>query len=148
MWLVACAPQGANDPADAFNQPPAWPGYQWSLNGHQVGTDVIATAAGPEHCGMQSATFLTLGWPPPSSAPTAQNARQYIRDPRNILGGTNLKAGLEMHVKLPATATSTRLTYGKLTIYVDQSDQDRAIYIAGEHETERWPRSDPMTECM
>src|SRR5213593_1080733 len=110
--LVSCNTPAVEDPAEAFNQPPAWPGYEWSLNGHSVGTDVIATAAGPEHCGWQTATFLTLGWPAGRSSNTAAGARQYIRDPKHAIGTPYLKVQLELHASLPSVAAPTGLTYG------------------------------------
>ena len=148
LLLAACnGGQAIDEPAAAFDSPPAWPGYQWSLNGTNVGTEVIATAAGPEHCGWQTATFLTLGWPPGSSSSTAAGARQYIRDPKNAIGTPNLKSPLQLRAALPVDAAPTGLTYGGLQIYTSPTDQDVAIYVVGKHITERWPRSDPMTLC-
>jgi len=37
---------------------------------------------------------------------------------------------------------------GKLAVYIDHAAHDRAIYVAGLHEAERWPRSNPMTSCI
>jgi hypothetical protein len=147
LLVAGCNEQAIDEPAAAFDQPPAWPGYQWSLNGTKVGTDVIATAAGPEHCGWQTATFLTLGWPPGRSSSTAAGARQYIRDPKNAIGTPYLKTPLQLRASLPPDAVPTGLTYRGLQIYTSPTDQDVAIYVTGWHITERWPRSDPMTLC-
>lgn len=136
----------ANDPGEAFDSPPAWPGAQWSLDGKKVGWQVISAAAGPAHCEWQHATFLTLGWPPGTYSETSQHARQYIRDPKHVVGTPHLQSTLDLHAQLPDGTLATGLTYGRLSIY-SGPDADRAIYVVGQHVTERWPRSDPMTLC-
>ena len=97
VMLGACGPIGSpNDPAAAFDSPPTWPGYQWSLNGKDVGWQVISTVAGPEHCDWQQVTFLTLGWPPGTYSETSQPARQYIRDPKHVARTPYLLATLDL----------------------------------------------------
>ena len=135
------------EPAQAFDNPPAWPGYQWSYRGEKVGGPVITTAAGPEHCGSQSATLMTLGWPPGTPSPTAAGARQYVRDPRQALPSRYLKGQLDLHAHLPAGAVATGLGLGALSIYLGPDGGDSAVFVTGRHSVERWPRSDPMTLC-
>lgn len=147
LMLGACDPIGSpNNPGEAFDSPPTWPGYQWSLDGKNVGWQVISTAAGPAHCGWQEATFLTLGWPPGTYSETSQHARQYIRDPKHVVKTPHLLSTLELHAHLPDGDRATGLTYRHLSIYIGP-DADRSIYVVGQHVTERWPRSDPMTTC-
>ena len=108
---------------------------------------VITTAAGPEHCGSQSATLMTIGWPPGTAAATAAGARQYVRDPRQVLPGRTLKSRLDQHAQLPAGAVATGFGLGALSIYLGPDGGDSAVFVAGRHRVERWPRSDPMTIC-
>ena len=139
---------GASDPAQAFDVPPTWPGYSWSFQGKRVGWQVISTAAGPAHCALDQATFMTISWPPGTYSETSQHARQYIRDPKGTIpvGRAHLVSTLDLHAHLPAGARATELTYGHINVYVGP-DADQVIYVAGENTTERWPRSDPMTLC-
>jgi len=137
---------GPSDPAEAFDNPPAWPGYQWSLNGGKVGWQVISTSAGPKHCGWDKATFLTLGWQPGTYSETSQHARQYIRDPKQVVDQGSFQSTLVMDAKLPPGARPTGLTYAHLAIYAGP-DADQGIYVVGANRAERWPRSDPMTAC-
>lgn len=146
LTLAACSQSVPREPADAFNLPPAWPGYQWSFHGKQVGSQVISTAAGPSHCGWQKATFLTLGWPPGTPSETSEGARQYIRDSQRTVDSSHLLSKLDLNAHLPADAKPTGLTYDDLSLYT-ASDADTSIYVVGPHVTERWPRSDPMTLC-
>ena len=71
--------------ATNFASPPQYPGHAWQRNGHEVPPSEVVAAAGPEHCGWQSATFLTIGWPLGTQPETAEHARQYIRDPNGVV---------------------------------------------------------------
>ena len=133
--------------ATAFDPPPSYPGYRWTLNGRPAPPDELVTVAGPAHCGWQSATFLTIGWPPGTVSATAEHARQYLRDPTGVLGATYWQQ-LVLHAALPKDAHSTGYRYGSLEVYLSPSDQDQAIYVVAPSGAERWPRSDPMTLCV
>ena len=133
--------------AAAFDLPPSFPGYAWTRDGTIVGEFELVTAAGPGHCGWESATYLTIGWPPGTVAASAAGARLYIRDPLGVVG-TLYRDGLVRHASLPPEARPTGHRHGSIAIYVSPSDQDRAIYVVGADGAERWPRSDPMTLCQ
>lgn len=131
-----------------FDPPPPYPGYQWTRNGVPISNYELTTAAGPEHCGLQSATFLTIGWPPGTVSTSAAQARLYIRDPRGVITERPYRQRLDLHAMLPSDARPTGYRYGPLEIYLSPSDQDEAIYVVGPSGAERWPRSDPMTLCI
>jgi len=132
--------------AAAFDVPPAYPGYRWTRDGRTVSEFELVTSAGPSHCGWESATYLTIGWPPGTVASYASGAHLYIRDPHGVVA-TSYRDGLVLHATLPPDARPTGHRHGALQIYVSPSDQDRAIYVMGADGAERWPRSDPMTLC-
>jgi hypothetical protein len=132
--------------AAAFDATPAYPGYTWTRDGHAVSANELATMAGPDHCGWGSATFLIMGWPPGTFAPTAAQARQYIRDPQRVIQVPRAQP-LERDVRLPADARKTGFRLGAIELYVSPSDADEWIYVVGPSSAERWPRSDPMTLC-
>lgn len=130
----------------AFDSPPAYPGYEWTRDGKTVPREEIAASAGPDHCSWQSATFLSIGWPPGTFANTAALARQYVRDPRAAIN-SSLRDRLATNVELPRDAKPTGYRLGVIEIYLSPADQDQAIYAVGPGGAERWPRSDPMTLC-
>jgi len=132
--------------AAAFDLPPSYPGYAWTRDGNTVSPFELVSSAGPDHCGWESATYLTIGWPPGTVASYATGARLYIRDPHGAVAAS-YREGLVLHASLPADARPTGHRHGSIQIYVSPSDQDRAIYVVGADGAERWPRSDPMTLC-
>jgi hypothetical protein len=131
-------------PVRPFDHPSAYPGEPWFDGGRQLPSSVIDAAAGPAQCGLQSVTFLTLGWPLGTHAQFSTEARQYVRDPRNVVG---FRSRLDVHSKLPPDARSTGFRDGEAELYTAPSDVDRAVYIVVGNTVERWPRSDPMTVC-
>ena len=132
--------------ATAFDPAPRYPGYPWTRDGRQVSREELVTAAGPDHCGWQSATFLTIGWPVGTRATTFSQARLYIRDPLGIVGARYREA-LVLRATLPSDARSTGYRHGAIEIYLSPSDQDDAIYVVSPSGAERWPRSDPASLC-
>lgn len=133
--------------AAAFDLPPSYPGYSWTRDGRTVSRFELVTSAGPDHCGWESATYLTIGWPPGTVSSDASGAHLYIRDPHGVVG-TSYRDGLVLHAILPTDARPTGHRHGSIAIYVSPSDQDRAIYVVGADGAEQWPRSDPMTLCI
>jgi hypothetical protein len=132
--------------AAAFDPPPSYPGYEWMRNGHPVSPEELVTAAGPAHCGGQSATYLTIGWPLGTVSTTSAQARLYIRDPNGVVS-PSYRQLLGLHATLPSDARPTGYSYGSIKLYLSPSDQDQAIYVIGPAGAERWPRSDPMALC-
>ena len=130
-----------------FDATPPYPGYTWTRDGRPVKPEELGTIAGPGHCGWESATFLTIGWPLGTLSASSAQARQYIRDPRGVTPGS-LRGRLDLNAKLPGDARATGYTYNSVQIYLSAADQDEAIYIVGSGATERWPRSEPMTLCQ
>ncbi len=149
--VLACGSAGAAPPphvetvADVFGEPAPYPGRAWVNGSTEVPPSEIVAAAGPAHCGWQSATFLTIGWPLGTRPQTSVGARQYIRDPRHVLG-SRLPA-LRLDATLPADARPTGYFEGPVQLYLAPSDQDQAVYLVLGQNVERWPRSDPMTLC-
>jgi hypothetical protein len=131
--------------ASAFGVPPVYPGYAWTRDGQRVSDFEIATIAGPEHCGWGSAAMMFIGWPPPTTASTADRARQFIRDPHAAID-PRFREQLRQGVTLPADARSTGYRHGDIEVFVSPSD-DTGIYLVSRFDAERWPISDPMTLC-
>jgi hypothetical protein len=142
--IVPCSATGC-PVAAFFASPLQYPGHPWKRNGIEVPASEIVAAAGPAHCGWESATFLNIGWPLGTRPQTAAGSRQFIRDPNHVLPRS---LPLDLHATLPADARPTGYTYGDgVALYLSPSDQDRSVYLVGST-VERWPRSDPMTLCQ
>ena len=145
--LLGAVVLGACSNSSLFGPPQAWPGTAWTRYGHQVPYSVVDAAAGPSHCGWESATFLTVGWPLGTSAQHASHARQYIRDATKVVPRSHLRSKFAVDVRLPTDARNTGYRDGNVQLYLAPSDEDRAIYVVAAGRIERWPRSDPMTTC-
>jgi hypothetical protein len=131
--------------AEAFASSPPYPGRPWTHRGQPVPASEIAAAAGPEHCGWQSVTFLSVGWPLGTRPATAAGARQFIRDPRHVLPRS---LQFKTNAMLPSDAHPTGYFYGVVELYLSPTDQGRAVYLVSDGSIERWPRSDPMLVCQ
>jgi hypothetical protein len=138
---------GGRTVASYFDSPPPWPGPAWRHGNRTASWPELDASAGPSHCGWQSLTFLTLGWPLGNSSPTAP-AREYIRDPYAHTAGLHLRGTWEHNPKLPSDARDTRYSYGTIKLYFAVSDTDQYVYLVAPGDSERWPRSDPMTSCL
>lgn len=129
-----------------FDATPPYPGYAWTREGRSVKPEEFGTIAGPGHCGWQSATFLSIGWPVGTLSTSSAQARQYIRDPNGVVRAM-LRDRLDLNAKVPSDARPTGYTHDSVRVYLSPTDQDEAIYIVGPFGAERWPRSDPVTLC-
>lgn len=130
----------------AFDNPPPYPGYQWTRAGRPVPAEELETSGGPNHCDWQSATILHIGWPVGTVSKNAGQTRVYIRDPKAVMGGT-YKDRLVKDAQLPATARSTGYKLGSIDLYLSPADQDEAVYLVAPSGAERWPRADPFYAC-
>ena len=130
-----------------FDSPPPWPGYAWERNGATVGWQQLETAAGPAHCQMQSMTMIHMGWPPGTRAETSASLRQYIRNPSGPFPLVDLQGTWQRNPPKPPDLADSGFRYGVLKLYLAPSDQDRYVYLIAPADSERWPRSDPMTLC-
>jgi hypothetical protein len=131
-----------------FDPPPPAPGYQWTRNGVPVAFSELSTAAGSEHCGFASATFVRIGWPLGTISTNRLDSRQYIRDPQGVITGKPFRQRLDLHVTLPDNVQPTGYRFGTAEIHLSPLDQDEYIYVVSALGAERWPRSEPMTLCF
>ena len=147
MATAACTPIAKTASLSAaFDNPPSYPGYEWTRNGKSVRYEELGASAGPSHCGWQSATILTIGWPLGTVSASAAQARFYIRDPKGIMGGS-FKDRLIKDAHLPADARATGYKLGSIDLYLSPADQDDDAYLVTSAGAERWPRADPFYAC-
>jgi nitrite reductase/ring-hydroxylating ferredoxin subunit len=105
---------------------------------------------GAEHCGWQSASFLTLAWPLGSDFRGASEgaARSYVRDPEGVLGGDDAVPPPDLVASLPDDASYTGYHRGDWQLWVSPSDVDQAVYlVARGRAVERWPRAEHRIVC-
>jgi len=125
-----------------FDNPPAWPGKPWTTkDGFGVDRQVLEAAAGPSHCGLDSLTFLNIGWPLGTSSTTADQNRLYIRDPNGKVSIPGLIGTWARNPSLPADARDTGYRYGALKLYLSPSDEDTYAYLIAPADSERCPRA-------
>ncbi len=130
--------------AGYFSPPQAFPGPTWTREQKAVDTNQVNSIAGPEHCQWQQAVMMNLQWPPGSDARTS-TLREYIRDPQGVID-SKFRAALQRPRSLPADAQDTGYRLGDLQLWLSPSHPDGAYLSVGK-DIERWPRSDPTTEC-
>jgi hypothetical protein len=145
---TTASPPGGTPVGSLFDPPPPAPGYQWTRNGAAVAFNELSTAAGSEHCEMQSATIMRIGWPLGTISNNRLDSRQYIRDPQGVITGKPFRQRLDLNATVPSDGRDTGYRYAAIVIHLSPSDQDEFIYLVGPAGAERWPRSDPMTLCF
>jgi hypothetical protein len=91
--------------------------------------------------------MLNIGWPLGTLSTSADQDRQYVRDPGSTLPTSNLVGTWARNPTLPADAGDTGYRYGALKLYLAVSDENSYAYLVSPTDSERWPRSDPMTLC-
>jgi len=91
--------------------------------------------------------MLNIGWPLGTRSTSAAQDRQYVRDPNHTLQTSALIGTWAKNPTLPADAGDTGYRYGALKLYLAPSDETSYVYLVAPSDSERWPRSDPMTLC-
>jgi hypothetical protein len=91
--------------------------------------------------------MLNIGWPLGTNSTSADQDRQFVRDPGHTLQTSNLVGTWARNSTLPADASDTGYRYGALKLYLAVSDENSYAYLVSPTDSERWPRSDPMTLC-
>ena len=107
-----------------------WDGPWRDARGNEVPERILSTFPGPEHCGWQSAVFLSLR----RGAP-----RTYVRDPEGVLA-EHVPVPFDEDARLPADASYTGYHLGRAELWVGAKDAARAVYVVRPGRVERWPR--------
>lgn len=156
LWVVTLSPmadvlpvqlQGWRTVGSYFDRPPAYPGKRWMKDGRTVSSAELIASGGPAHCGWDAITMMYVGWPLGTRSTSAAESRQYIRDTGHTLQTQDFLGSWVRNPTLPADASDTGYRYGALKLYLAPSDQDTYVYLVAPADSERWPRSDPMTLC-
>lgn len=106
---------------------------------------------GPDHCGWQRATFMSVVWPPGTTARLGEPAdtplRQYVRDPEGVLGEPELRRGFDISRELPADAVDTGFRRGDARLWLGPDRGEEFLYVASDDHVERWPRNETPAGC-
>jgi hypothetical protein len=118
-----------------------WRDAKWGV----VDERIVSTVRGPEHCGWESAVLLYLSWPLGTPAKSADDARQYVRDPEGILAVDTVMP-VDPDARRPAEARDTGYRLGEFALWVGD-DARTAVYVVRGSEVERWPRAKHAIAC-
>lgn len=111
---------------------------RWSdAGGCEVRVDVISQIMGPEHCGWESATFVTIGTPIGARHSTpeapADGARTYIWDPEGVVAdidGTQRDVSVPVE-ELPGSVADTGFRDGGAELWLDSADPTVLFRVVG-----------------
>ena len=117
-------------------------------DGEPASEEEITVYQGLRHCGWESALFLSVGWPLGTTAATAENSHQYLRDPDYVVPYVErLRTDLDLDTDLPADASFSGYRTDTVELWLAPSDQDDAAYLVYPDHVERWPRAEPAIGC-
>ena len=110
---------------------------------------ILHVINGAEHCGWQSASYLTLAWPVGSDAQTGNDERHvYVRDPEGVFTGEFDLPPPDLDASLPTDAAPTGYHRGPWELWSSPTDLVDAVYLVSDDGAiERWPRARQVAYC-
>jgi hypothetical protein len=104
---------------------------------------------GAEHCGWQSASFLTLAWPLGTDYQGGDDVtRFYVRDPEDVFQGEFDMPPPDLDATLPEGAVDSGFHRGPWHLWLVESEGDEAVYLVSDDgPVERWPRGETTFAC-
>ncbi|WP_342786902.1 hypothetical protein [Streptomyces tailanensis] len=90
------------------------------------------TSAGAEHCGWQTAHFLSLG------GDADEDGRLYARDPEGVLPDGMLTSAYDSGVRMPENAHNTGYRYEDRALWLVADDPSK-VYVRTPDGVEVWP---------
>ena len=107
----------------------------------------VQAYAGSDHCGWQSTIFLSAGWPPGTVPDTADDIRQFIRDPDDNLIGFPMLGSLDTDIELPSGARFSGYHTDRAELWFGPDDGSTYAYLKLGDRVERWPRPAEIIAC-
>jgi hypothetical protein len=108
-----------------------------------VRRDVLVTYQGPDHCGWETAQFLSVGIPLGSRGDRPETSVRYVRDPGNVFNDAATARGFDPSAQVPRTARDTGFRRNGVALWAEPG-RPEAVYLVGVR-VERWP-FDPTPE--
>lgn len=106
-------------------------------DGTRIPSTTLVGYAGAEHCGWQSAHFLSMK--------RGEDRRQYVRDPDGVLDGAGLTSPYDGDVRLPDDAHDTGYRLGDRELWL--TDDPSTAYVRTPDGVEAWPLAKRFIAC-
>lgn len=122
----------------------------WSTSDYEFSsTPRIYVMKGPEHCGWENVTFLTIRTPFGTLAPSNTGRIQFVKDPLGILSSSTerFKSEFEADAELPADAEYSGYVNRGVELWVSETVFDTGIFMVKGDQVEKWPRVEPDFGC-
>lgn len=107
----------------------------------------VAASEGAPHCNWETAVFLSVGWPLGTSPETAEDMRQYLRDPDGHVADERLLGELDLDVEMPPDAIFSGYANEKVELWLGPDGGNSFAYLKTRDGTERWPRAKEPVAC-
>lgn len=107
----------------------------------------VAASKGPPHCNWETAVFLSVGWPLGTSPETAEDMRQYLRDPDGHVSDERLLGELDFDVEMPPDAIFSGYATEEVELWFGPDGGNSSAYLKTQDGTERWPRAEEPVAC-
>lgn len=131
-WVVetfaSCDPAEFDPSTDDQLQQDVWT----DADGNRVATSVVTSFQGPEHCGWQSVTFLSL------------EDQQYLRDPEHRLEEMTVTR-FDRDAELPTDAVDTGYRRGSEELWL--AAEAAVAYLVTAATVEAWPSTTDHVAC-
>lgn len=152
LALVLAACDGGSAPAvgaSVFTSPWYAPDGQPVVRTAPGYSPEVHASDGPSHCEWEAAVFLSVGWPLGTSPLTADQARQYLRDPEGAVRGVDdvLLGDLDLDVDLPDEATYSGYATADAELWFGPDGGETYAYLQTDEGVERWPRAGEAIAC-
>lgn len=112
----------------------------------------VWSRVGPDHCGWQSAVFLSVDWPlgTTQGLERPDTARLYVRDSDTVLPPATqakLAGGLDTDSDLPSGSMDTGYRSGDVEPWFGPDGGEQYVYVMDGWDVERWPRATEPPAC-
>lgn len=123
------------DPAEFDPSADARSGYKiWlDTDGGRVPTSVVAESSGPEHCGWESVTFLTV------------DDKTFVADPEGVLPEDHVTATFDDDAELPSDAVDTG--YHRNGKHLWLAADGHSAFLVDEETVQGWPALTEGVAC-
>jgi hypothetical protein len=110
--------------------------------GKRVPITKVHSSVGDEHCGWETAHFLSVG----ERDKEDEDGRLYARDPDGVLIESMLTSAYDGDVRMPADAHDTGYRRGEWRLWLSDADLSKA-YVRTADGVEAWPQVRPDQGC-
>jgi len=123
------------DPAEFDPSADEWSGYKIWLDaaGDRIPTSVLTESTGPEHCGWESVTFLSV------------EDASFVADPEGVLNESHTAVAFDDDAELPADAVDTG--YSREGKHLWLAADGRFAFVVNGETVQAWPALTDQAAC-